>query len=198
MGTPLKNVRLLVTMDAGRRRIPGGGLFVRDNIIQAVGPTRDLPGEADRDYLDAGVRVGLAVDGSASNDSSHMLAEARMALLLQRVARGAGALTVDEALEMATLGGARVLGRDDVGSLAPGKAADFIGIRLDRLEYAGAACHDPLGSIVMCTPPSVDLSVIDGRLAVEGGRIPGLDLERATARQNELARQMVRRAAARH
>jgi 8-oxoguanine deaminase len=147
-----------------------------------------------RDYLDAGVRVGLAVDGSASNDSSHMLAEARMALLLQRVARGAGALTVEEVLEMATLGGARVLGRDDVGSLAPGKAADFIGIRLDRLEYAGAACHDPLGSIVICTPPSVDLSVVNGCVAVEGGRIPGLDLARAIARQDELALEMVRRA----
>jgi len=147
-----------------------------------------------REYLDAGVRVGLGVDGSASNDSSHMLAEARMALLLQRVTKGASALTVDEALEMATLGGAGVLGRDDLGSLAPGKAADFIGIHVDRLEVAGAACHDPAGSLVLCTPPKVDLSVINGRVVVEGGQIPGLDLERAVARQNELALQMVRRA----
>jgi cytosine/adenosine deaminase-related metal-dependent hydrolase len=147
-----------------------------------------------REYLDAGVQVGLAVDGSASNDSSHLLAEARMALLLQRVAKGATALTVQESLEMATLGGASVLGRDDLGSLAPGKAADWIGIGLDRLEYAGAACHDPLGAILLCTPPRVDLSVINGRVVVEGGRIQGLDMERATARQNELAREMVRRA----
>jgi 8-oxoguanine deaminase len=147
-----------------------------------------------REYLDAGVRVGLAVDGSASNDSSHLLAEARMALLLQRVAKGAAALTVEEALEMATLGGARVLGRDDLGSLEAGKAADFIGVDLDRLEFAGAACHDPLGSLVLCTPPTVALSVIDGRVVVEDGQIPGLDLARAIARQNELALEMVRRA----
>jgi 8-oxoguanine deaminase len=147
-----------------------------------------------REYLDAGVRVGLAVDGSASNDSSHMLAEARMALLLQRVTKGASALTVQEALEMATLGGAKVLGRDDLGSLEPAKAADFIGVDLDRLEYAGAACHDPLGSLIMCTPPTVDLSVINGRIVVEAGQIPGFDLERAVARQNELALEMVRRA----
>lgn len=147
-----------------------------------------------REYLDAGVRVGLAVDGSASNDSSHMLAEARMALLLQRVTKGAKALTVDEALEMATLGGAKVLGRDDLGCLAPGKAADFIGVNLDRLEYAGAACHDPMGTLIMCTPPTVDLSVINGRIVVENGQIPNLDLERLIARQNELAVEMVRRA----
>ena len=146
-----------------------------------------------REMIDAGVRVGLGVDGSASNDSSHMLAEARMALLLQRVTKGATALTVDEALELGTLGGAKVLGRDDIGSLAPGKAADFIGVDLDRLEYAGAACHDPAGSLIMCTPPTVDLSVVNGRIVVEDGRIPGLDLERLIARQNELALEMVRK-----
>jgi 8-oxoguanine deaminase len=147
-----------------------------------------------RQYLDAGVRVGLGVDGSASNDSSHMLAEARMALLLQRVCKGAAALSVQEALELATRGGARVLGRDDLGALAPGMAADFIGIDLNRLEFAGGACHDPVGSLVLCTPPTVDLSVINGRIVVEKGQIPGLDLERAIARQNELAVEMVLRA----
>jgi 8-oxoguanine deaminase len=147
-----------------------------------------------REYLDAGVPVGLAVDGSASNDSSHMLAEARMALLLQRVTKGAEALTVEEALEIATLGGAAVLNRPDLGSLEPGKAADFIGVDLDRLDYAGAACHDPMGSLIMCTPPKVDLSVIDGRIVVEDGQIPGFDWQRAVARQNELALEMVRRA----
>jgi 8-oxoguanine deaminase len=147
-----------------------------------------------REMLDAGVRVGLAVDGSASNDSSHMLAEARMALLLQRVTKGAAALTTDEALEMATLGGARVLGRDDLGCLAKNKAADFIGIKLDRLEYAGAACHDPTGTVVMCTPPCVDLSVINGRVVVEDGAIPALDSERLVARHNELAVEMLQKA----
>jgi 8-oxoguanine deaminase len=147
-----------------------------------------------RELLDAGAPVGLAVDGSASNDSSHMLAEARMALLLQRVSKGATALAVEEALEMATLGGARVLGRDDIGALAPGKAADLIGIDLDRLNYAGAAPHDPVGALLLCTPPTVDLSIINGRVVVEDGRIPGLDVERLIPRHNELAVQMVRRA----
>ena len=147
-----------------------------------------------REMLDAGVQVSLAVDGSASNDSSHMLAEARQALLLQRVTKGAAALTVEETLEIATLGGARVLGRDDLGSLQPGKAADFVGITLDRLGFAGAACHDPVATLLMCTPPTVDLSVINGRIVVEDGQIPTLDMEWIVARQNEIALDMVRRA----
>jgi cytosine/adenosine deaminase-related metal-dependent hydrolase len=147
-----------------------------------------------REMLDAGVKVSLGVDGSASNDSSHMLAEARQALLLQRVTKGAAALTVEETLEMATLGGAKVLGRDDLGSLQPGKAADFVGVTLDRLEFAGAACHNPVATLLMCTPPTVDLSVINGRIVVEDGQIPKLDMERIVARQNEIALDMVRRA----
>jgi len=147
-----------------------------------------------REMLDAGVKVSLGVDGSASNDSSHMLAEARQALLLQRATKGAAALTVEETLEMATLGGARVLGRDDLGSLQPGKAADFVGVTLDRLDFAGAACHDPVATLLMCTPPTVDLSVINGRIVVEDGQIPKLDMEWIVARQNEIALDMVRRA----
>jgi len=147
-----------------------------------------------REMLDRGVKVGLAVDGSASNDSSHMLAEARMTMLLQRVQKGAGALSAQEALEMATLGGAAVLGRDDIGSLAPGKAADFIAINLDRLEYAGAG-HDPLGALLFCRPVNVDLSVINGRMVVQKGHIVGFDLERAIARQNEISQEMLKRAA---
>jgi 8-oxoguanine deaminase len=147
-----------------------------------------------REMLDRGVKVSLGVDGSASNDSSHLFAEARLAMLLQRVTKGGAALSAEEALEMATAGGAKVLGRTDLGALEPGKAADFIGVELDRLEYAGAACHDPLGALVMCTPPQVSLSVINGRVVVEDGRIAGFDLERAVARQNELAVELVRRA----
>jgi cytosine/adenosine deaminase-related metal-dependent hydrolase len=147
-----------------------------------------------REMLDKGVKVGLAVDGSASNDSSHMLAEARMAMLLQRVQKGAGALSAQETLEMATLGGAAVLGRDDIGSLTSGKAADFIAINLDRLEYAGAG-NDPLGALLFCRPVNVDLSVINGQVAVEKGHIVGFDLERAIARQKEISQEMLKRAA---
>jgi cytosine/adenosine deaminase-related metal-dependent hydrolase len=143
-----------------------------------------------RAYLDAGVRVGLGVDGSASNDSSHMLAEARMAMLLQRVNGNPAALSAQEALWLATAGGARVLGRDDIGQLAPGKAADFIGFRLGRLDFAGAL-HDPLAALVFCAPQKVDLSVIHGKMIVEGGNLLTLDLVPAIERHNRIARRLV-------
>ncbi|NLE75412.1 MAG: 8-oxoguanine deaminase [Chloroflexi bacterium] len=140
----------------------------------------------------ARVPVGLAVDGSASNDSSHLLAEARQALLLQRVRYGAEALRAEEALEMATLGGARLLGREDIGALAPGMAADFAGFRLDRLDYAGA--HDPAAALLLCQPTQADLVVIHGHTRVWHGELLGVDLPVLVARHNELARQMVENA----
>jgi cytosine/adenosine deaminase-related metal-dependent hydrolase len=143
-----------------------------------------------RACVDAGVRVGLGVDGSASNDSSHMLAEARMALLLQRVSGNPAGLSAQEALWLATRGGAAVLGRDDVGQLAPGKAADLIGFRLDRLDYAGAL-HDPLGALVFCTPQRVDLSIINGRVVVEDGHLLTVDLGPVIERHNRIARELV-------
>lgn len=144
-----------------------------------------------RAYLDSGVQVGLGVDGSASNDSSHLLAEARMALLLQRVSGDPAGLSADEALWMATVGGAQVLGRDDVGRLAPGQAADFIGIRLERLAYAGAL-HDPLAALVFCAPQQVDLSVINGRVIVEDGRLRTVEIEPVIERHNRIARDLAR------
>jgi cytosine/adenosine deaminase-related metal-dependent hydrolase len=144
-----------------------------------------------RAMRDAGVRVGLGVDGSASNDSSHLLAEARQAMLLQRVGGNPAALGAREALEIATLGGASVLGRDDIGALAPGMAADFIGYRLARLEFAGAL-HDPLAALVFCTPPYVDLSVINGQVRVQDGEIVGLDLPDLVRRHDEISRAMIR------
>src|SRR3972149_3219322 len=104
-----------------------------------------------RQMRQSGVKVGIALDGSASNDSNDLLLEARMALLLQRVAQGASAFTVREALELATLGSAAVIGRDDLGPLAPGKAADFIGVRLDRLELGGRGGPQPAGGVLLCT-----------------------------------------------
>jgi 8-oxoguanine deaminase len=143
-----------------------------------------------RAYLDSGVAVGLGVDGSASNDSSHLLAEARMALLLQRVPGNPAGLSAEEALWLATRGGAQVLGRDDIGELAPGKAADFIGLRLDRLDYAGAL-HDPLAALVFCTPQRVDLSVINGRTVVEDGQLLTVDLGPVIERHNRISRELV-------
>lgn len=142
----------------------------------------------------AGVKVGLAVDGSASNDSSNLIAEVRQALLLQRVANGAAAFSVMDALELATTGGARVLGRDDIGALSPGMAADFIAFDLSGVAYSAAAAHDPVGALVLCSPPRVALSVINGEVIVEKGEIVGLDIDRLVARQNELARRLVQKA----
>jgi cytosine/adenosine deaminase-related metal-dependent hydrolase len=146
-----------------------------------------------RAMMDAGVKVGLGVDGSASNDSGHLLAEARQAMLLQRVRLGASAMSAEEALWLATRGGAAVLGRDDVGSLAPGMAADFIGVRLDRLSFAGCQA-DPLAALVFCEPPRVDLSVIDGRVVVADGQLLTVDLPATIAHHNRLARELLQRA----
>ncbi|MGD8967325.1 MAG: 8-oxoguanine deaminase [Anaerolineae bacterium] len=151
-----------------------------------------------RALLDAGAKVALGVDGSASNDSSHLLAEARMALLLQRVGgapstgigAGPAALSAEEALWMATRGGAAVLGRDDIGQLAPGKAADVIGLRLDRLDYAGAL-HDPLAALVFCQPQGVDMSIVNGEIVVENGHLLTLDLGPVIEQHNRIARELL-------
>jgi cytosine/adenosine deaminase-related metal-dependent hydrolase len=143
-----------------------------------------------RQMRDAGVKVGIAVDGSASNDGNDLLLEARMAMLLQRVECGADAFGVMEALELATLGSAAVIGRDDLGKLAPGMAADFIGFKTDRLAMAGAAVHDPVASLLLCMAKGVDFSVINGRSVVTDGELVRLDLEQLVARHNELAKGM--------
>jgi cytosine/adenosine deaminase-related metal-dependent hydrolase len=140
----------------------------------------------------AGARVGLGVDGSASNDGSHMLAEVRQAMLLQRVGGDSAAMSAREALWIATRGGAAVLGRDDVGALAPGMAADFIGYRLDSLDLAGGAVHDPLAALVFCNPPRVDLSVINGRVRIQDGALLDVELPPLIERHNALARALVR------
>ena len=145
-----------------------------------------------RGLRDAGARVGLGVDGSASNDGSHLLAEARQALLLQRVGGDPAALTAREALWLATRGGAAVLGRDDCGALAPGMAADLIGYRLDTLALAGGAVHDPLAALVFCQPPTVDLSVINGRVRVHDGALVDIELPPLIERHNAIARALAR------
>jgi cytosine/adenosine deaminase-related metal-dependent hydrolase len=142
-------------------------------------------------YLKAGVRVGLGVDGSASNDSSHMMSEARQALLLNRLAVSPGfgsgpQLTAREALQLATVGGARVLGRDDIGRLAPGLAADFVAYDLNRIEFAGAL-HDPVAALVMCAPVTVDHSWVGGRRVVQDRHLTNLDLPPLLEEHNGLA-----------
>ncbi len=146
-----------------------------------------------RQMQQAGVRVGLGVDGSASNDGSHMLAEARQALLLQRVLGNPAAMSSKDALWLATRGSATVLGRDDIGYLAPDMAADFIGYRLDTLALAGGAIFDPLAAIVFCHPPQVDLSVINGRVCVLDSALLDIDLVPLIERHNAIAYALARR-----
>ena len=148
-----------------------------------------------RRYLAAGVRLGLGVDGSASNDGSHLIAEARQAMLLARLAaapsiEGGRLLTAREALRIATRGSAAVLGRDDVGSLEPGKAADFIAISLDRLEYAGAL-HDPVAAVLFVAPTGVDESYVQGRPVVRRRELVGVDLPKLIVRHNVAAQRLV-------
>src|SRR5438105_2304887 len=140
----------------------------------------------------AGARVGLGVDGSASNDGSHLLAEARQAMLVARASGDPAAMSARGALWLATRGGATVLGRDDIGYLAPGMAADFIGYRLDTLDLAGGAPHDPLASLVFCHPPQVDLSVINGRVRVQERTLLDVDLPPLIERHNASAHALVR------
>ncbi len=146
-----------------------------------------------RAMRDAGVAVGLGVDGSASNDGGHLLGEARTAMLLQRVdagnGRGAAAMGAREMLEIATLGGAKVLGRDDIGALEVGRAADLATFALDGLETAGALA-DPLAALLFCHVPRVRHTVVDGRVVVRDGALATLELPRIVARHNDLARRL--------
>jgi 8-oxoguanine deaminase len=138
----------------------------------------------------AGVKVGLGVDGSASNDSSHLMAEARQALLLARLQGDPTALTARQALELATLGGAAVLGRDDIGSLAPGKCADFFALDLRRPDYAGAL-HDPVAAVIFCAPQHADYTVVNGRFVVKDRQLTTVDSRPLVERHNRIARAML-------
>lgn len=144
-----------------------------------------------RAMLDAKVKVGLGVDGSASNDSGHLLSEARQAMLLQRVREeNPAALSARETLEIATRGGASVLGRDDVGYLAKGMSADFVAYRLDNISFAGAQ-HDPVAALLFCQPQSVDVSVINGNIVISEGQLATLDLPVLIEQHNKLSKRLI-------
>ena len=148
-----------------------------------------------RALLAAGAPVGLGVDGSASNDSSNMMAEARQALLAHRTGTDPSRwITAEESLWMATRGGARCLGRDDIGSLAPGKAADLILIETRRLSYAGAS-SDLLAALVFTPfPEPAHTVMVNGRIVVEGGELVGVDVEALIDRADRIAESMLDRA----
>jgi 8-oxoguanine deaminase len=154
-----------------------------------------------KEYMEAGVKVGLGLDGSASNDGSHMLAEVRQAMLLSRLKEGITGfslsndpsrklMTARESLRLATRGGAAVLGRSDIGSLEPGKCADFFAINLNRLDYAGAL-HDPVAAAVFCHPVRADFTVIGGRFVVRDGNLVTLDEMKLVERHNKAAERLL-------
>ena len=147
-----------------------------------------------RAMRDAGVSVGIGVDGSASNDAGHMLSEVRMAMLLQRVAggpvNGPSAMSAREALEIATLGGAKLLNRDDIGALSVGMAADIVTVPLNEVGMAGAQ-HDPLAALLFCQVPRVQHSIVNGRVVVRDGRLTTLELPLLVERHNALAAQLL-------
>ncbi|MDH5539429.1 MAG: 8-oxoguanine deaminase [Rhizobacter sp.] len=175
-------VRLFALTGTGMSHCPGSNT----RLASGIAPIRAM--------RDAGVPVSLAVDGSASNDSGHMLGELRLAMLLQRVAlgplRGPAGIGAREVLEIATLGGARVLGRDDIGVLAPGMAADIVCVPLDQIGLAGAL-HDPVAALVFCHVPRVRHSIVDGRVVVRDGELTTLELPRLIERHNRLAAELV-------
>ena len=163
-----------------------------------------------RRMLDAGVAVGLGVDGSASNDGAHLLGEARQALLLARVGRslqpseadaqgqtrygcdvGPAQMSARDALDLATRGGARVLGRDDIGHIAPGMAADLALFDLRALGFAGGAVHDPVAALLLCAPANAAHTIVNGRVVVRQGQLATLDLGPLIERHNRLAQALV-------
>ena len=162
-----------------------------------------------RSMLNAGVPVGLGVDGSASNDAGHMLNEARQAMLLARIRRamqpattdakgqtffgcdlGPAEMTPRDALGLATRGGAQVLGRTDIGHLAPGMCADLALFDLRTLAFAGGAVHDPVGALLLCASPQAAYTVVNGKVVVREGRLTTLELEPLVAQHNLLAVQL--------
>ncbi|WP_427016874.1 8-oxoguanine deaminase [Pseudarthrobacter sp. P1] len=173
--------------DAEIARLGAAGTAVAhcptSNMRLASGTARVLELEA------AGVPVGLGVDGSASNDASNMILEARQALYLQRLRYGAAAVTCERALGWATKGSARVLGRSDLGELAPGKQADLAMFRLDELRFSGS--HDPIAALLLCGADKADRVMVGGVWRVKDGAIEGLDLAGLISKHSQAARRLV-------
>ena len=163
-----------------------------------------------RQMLNAGVPVGLGVDGSASNDGANMLAEARQALLLARLRKSLEAphtdaqgrkvfgcdtapmeMTARDALRVATRGGAQVLGRSDIGHLSPGMCADLALFDMGTLGQAGGAVHDPVASLLLCASAQAAYTVVNGRVVVRQGQLATLDAGPLVERHNRLARELV-------
>lgn len=180
------------------------GVFAKHNCGVAHCPTSNMrlaSGIAPvKEYRRAGVNVGLGVDGSASNDGSHLLAEVRNAMLVSRVKEGLTGfslsndperklMTAREALYLGTRSGAAVLGRTDIGSLEPGKCADFFAIDLNRIGFSGM--HDPVAALVFGQPVNADYTVVGGRFVVKEGQLRTVDERKLIERHKQAARRLL-------
>ena len=143
-----------------------------------------------RAMLDSGMKVGLGVDGSASNDSAHMLNEARHSMLLQRVNKGGDAMNAREALHMATAGGASVLNRDDIGILAPGYAADIAAFDRRTIDFAGSD-WDPVASLIFCGPVKTNYTIINGKIVVAEGQLTTMDMNKLLSEHKRLSHHLM-------
>ena len=171
---------LLASTGTGVAHCPSSNMRLGSGIARVV------------EMRERGIRVGVAVDGSASNDGNNMLLEARQAMLLARLKTGASSMTPQGALKLATAGGAELLNRPELGSLEVGKVADMAIFDMNRLEYAGAVEQDPVGALLLCHPTPAKHVVINGELRVEDGRIPGFDLEGLVRTHNANVRALCR------
>jgi cytosine/adenosine deaminase-related metal-dependent hydrolase len=192
-----EGIRLFATSRTGVAHCPCSNM----RLASGIAPIRRM--------LDAGVPVGLGVDGSASNDAAHMVNEARQALLLARVGRsmqapetrngrtffgcdlGPAEMTARDALHLATRGGAQVLGRHDIGHLAVGMCADLALFDLRTLGMAGGAVHDPVASLLLCASPQAAYTVVNGRVVVRDGQLTTVDLGPLVEQHNRLAIELV-------
>ena len=143
-----------------------------------------------RKMLDNGVKVGLGVDGSASNDSGNMLNEARQTMLLQRVNSKASSMTAREALKVATRGGASVLNRDDIGVLAPGYAADITAFKRNNVDFSGSD-WDPVASLVFCGPGKANYTIVNGKIIVSEGQLTTIPMEKLIHEHNKLSHNLI-------
>ena len=184
-----EEIKLYARTGCGIAHCPGSNM----RLASGIAPILEM--------LTMGVDVGIGVDGSASNDSSHLLGEARLAMLLSRVGAGLqGAsrsgeaapelMGARQALDMATRGGAAVLGREDIGSLEVGKCADLFAINLNRLAYAGAL-HDPVAAALFCAPQTVDLNIVGGKVIVKDGQMVTVDVPNLVKTHNQAAERLL-------
>jgi cytosine/adenosine deaminase-related metal-dependent hydrolase len=145
------------------------------------------------EMLQAKATVGLGVDGSSSNNGGNVIAEARLALLLQRVKKGADSFAAEDALRIATLGSARLLNREhELGNIAPGFAADIAIFDLNAVEFAGAAAQDPLGALILCHAPRAKFVLVNGKIVVKYGQLATVYLQALVTRVNDLVRKRFR------